>query len=163
MNNIIILIYVLTILYILEYAPITLLFIYVLLIINIAILLSYINCAYISYILILVYIGAMSVLFGFVIMLIPNPTIFGFNEIIIYKYIIPIIIIFTYILYHYILDLPKNNFISISYYYDIIPVPSTMIKNIGNILYILDSHKLLLIILLLFTVLIGIFNILKIK
>ena len=70
--NIKILIIIFSLLFILENKPMNILFNFIGIIISVAFLIGYHNADYISYLLIIIYCSALTIIFGFVLMLVPS-------------------------------------------------------------------------------------------
>ena len=131
--NIKILIIIFSLLFVLETKPMNIIFNFIGIIISVAFLIGYNNADYISYLLIIIYCSALTIIFGFVLMLIPSTFFLEKKG----KYIgvfIAILYIFLnhkkYFFYLTSENIEKNNNI----YY--------LINKIGNLLY-LDLNNII--------------------
>lgn len=143
-------------LFILERKPMNIIFNFIGLIITVAILLGLYNTDYLSYLLIIIYCSALTIIFGFVIMLTPDLYFAKTSEIKIY-FLIPIIIFFTFFSFNstsldhsipmLILDNETN---------------MTILNKIGNLLYTeeLNIFKFIIATLILILALVALFYIL---
>lgn len=147
MEGIKILVLIFGILFIIERKPMNIIFNFIGLIITIAILLGFNNVEYISYLLIIIYCSALTIIFGFVIMLTPS---FKFEDKNIY-FLVPFIIFITFFLFqdhNYNEMIESNN--------------TSLIYNIGNLLYSEDINiiKFMIATLILLLALVALFFIL---
>lgn len=143
-------------LFIIERKPMNIIFNFIALIVSVAIILGQNNTEYISYLLIIIYCSALTIIFGFVIMLTPNLTDSNTKrkEKKIY-YLIPLIILITIFLFKdntiYSFDLILNNDSNLS-----------LINKIGNLLYSeeINIFKFMIATLILLLALVALFYIL---
>lgn len=133
MEGIKIIIIIFGLLFLIESKPMNILFNFIGLIISVAILLGFFKIEYLSYLLIIIYCSALTIIFAFVIMLSPDsfsPLNYNINNN--KKRYIPIIIIISYILFFYDYFFFHFDFLEI---FDSIDSNSILINKIGNILY----------------------------
>lgn len=153
-----------SILFVIEYKPINILFNFIAIIISIAFLLGLNNCQFISYILALVFLGALTILFGFVIMITPPTKLINSSHRVIlspFNTIIILIIIVSLISYFTLGDDNYINIINTLYTPSSILEQNVLINKIGEMIYsnTIENIKFLLITLILLVALIGIINI----
>lgn len=125
MEGIKLLIILFGLLFIIERKPMNILFNFIGLILSVAIVLGQNNTEYLSYLLIIIYCSALTIIFGFVIMLTPidyTSTTDNNNKI---YFLIPFIIFLTFFLF-------KDNPLNSLFYYD---SELSLINKIGNLLY----------------------------
>lgn len=155
MEAIKILIILFGLLFIIERKPMNIIFNFIGLIVSVAIILGQNNSEYLSYLLIIIYCSALTIIFGFVIMLTPvdNSLIKEKNI----KYLIPLIILITFFLFQEnsynftTLDLVFNNDSNLS-----------LINKIGSLLYSeeINIFKFMIATLILLLALVALFYIL---
>lgn len=145
-------------LFIIERKPMNIIFNFIGLIVSVAIILGQNNTEYLSYLLIIIYCSALTIIFGFVIMLTPNPTDSNTKtkEKKIY-YLIPLIILITIFIF-------KENTIN-SLDFDLIfnnESNLSLINKIGNLLYTeeINIFKFMIATLILLLALVALFYIL---
>lgn len=150
MEGIKLLIILFGLLFIIEKKPMNILFNFIGLILSVAIILGQNNTEYLSYLLIIIYCSALTIIFGFVIMLTPiDYTSTTDNKI---YFLIPFIIFLTFFLF-------KDNPLNSLFYYD---SDLSLINKIGNLLYNdeINIFKFLLATLILLLALVALFYIL---
>lgn len=130
MEGIKLLIIIFGILFIIERKPMNILFNFIGLIVAVAILIGKYKAEYISYLLIIIYCSALTIIFGFVIMLTPSTiTIKEEEEKSKILYLIPFILFFSFFFFY-------DNFYEYNdLYLEVGEWDMTLIKKIGNILY----------------------------
>ena len=142
-------------LFIIERKPMNIIFNFIGLIVSVAIILAQNNSEYLSYLLIIIYCSALTIIFGFVIMLTPvDNSIIKEREI---KYLIPLIVLITFFLFQdnsyniNTLDLVFNNDSNLS-----------LINKIGSLLYSeeINIFKFMIATLILLLALVALFYIL---
>lgn len=142
-------------LFIIERKPMNIIFNFIGLIVSVAIILAQNNSDYLSYLLIIIYCSALTIIFGFVIMLTPvDNTLIKEKKI---KYLIPLIVLITFFLFQensYNLntfDLLFNNDSNLS-----------LINKIGSLLYSeeINIFKFMIATLILLLALVALFYIL---
>lgn len=121
MEGIKILVILFGILFIIERKPMNIIFNFIGLIITIAIILGINNTDYISYLLIIIYCSALTIIFGFVIMLTPAFQNFQNNN---FFFFFPFILFITFFIFQDSLEIPT-----------ILNNENILINNIGNLLY----------------------------
>ncbi len=155
MEGIKILIILFGVLFIIERKPMNIIFNFIGLIVTVAVLLGQYNTDYISYLLIIIYCSALTIIFGFVIMLTPDQE-FSKTSDIKYLILIPIIIFITFFLLKentstFIIEMVERN-----------EWDMTLINKIGNLLYTEEKNiiKLMIATLILLLALVALFYIL---
>lgn len=144
-------------LFIIERKPMNIIFNFIGLILSVAIILGQNNTDYLSYLLIIIYCSALTIIFGFVIMLTPNPTDSNTKDKKIY-FLIPFIIFITFFLF-------KDNTLTNSIELDKIfnnDSNLSLINKIGNLLYTeeINIFKFMIATLILLLALVALFYIL---
>jgi len=114
-------------LFIIERKPMNILFNFIGLIVTVAIILGKYKVEYISYLIIIIYCSALTIIFGFVIMLTPQKDFKNVSDIKIFL-LIPFIIFFTFFLLNQNSDFYPLNM-------ELMPNNEILINKIGNLLY----------------------------
>ena len=145
-------------LFIIERRPMNIIFNFIGLIITVAIMLGKYNTDYISYLLIIIYCSALTIIFGFVIMLTPNENFQRGKDYKMYI-LVPIIILLTYY------SINRNEIIEINF--EMIGIKEwneTILNKIGSGLYLEEVNiiKFMVSTIILLLALIALFYILKI-
>lgn len=153
MEGIKILIILFGVLFIIERKPMNIIFNFIGLIVTVAIIIGKNNSEYISYLLIIIYCSALTIIFGFVIMLTPDKDFTKTSEIKMLIFI-PIVIFLTYFIFKentstFIIEMAEIN-------------DMTLINKIGNLLYgeEINIIKLMIATLILLLALVALFYIL---
>lgn len=144
-------------LFIIERKPMNIIFNFIGLIVSVAIVLGQNNTEYLSYLLIIIYCSALTIIFGFVIMLNPNPKGIKTRDKKIY-FLIPFILFITFFLFK---DNSLNNDSNLSLIFNN-DSNLSLINKIGNLLYTeeINIFKFMIATLILLLALVALFYIL---